>query len=83
MKSEEATSLKIQFVDGSLAPRYTEETKELILDTAVITTKGMTSGEPLVDLQLHDADGNKYFTALTGNLFINLAVAITASKERD
>lgn len=76
MKSIDATSLTIKTKEGSLAPRYTEEVKELITNIAVITKEGMQSNKPLVDLQLTDAEGNQYFTALSGAILINLAAAI-------
>lgn len=76
MKSIDATSLTIKIKEGSLAPRYADGEKELITNVAIITKEGMQSNKPLVDLQLTDAEGNQYFTALSGAILINLAAVI-------
>jgi len=66
----------IKFLKGNLAPRYTKDTKNLKVEQAVITEQGMVSGLPLVDMQLVDEDGNKYFFCLSGRLFKLLATSI-------
>jgi len=65
--------LKINLLKGNLAPRYTKDTKNLKVEKAVITEQGMQRGLPLVDVQLVDEDGNKYFFCLSGQLFKLLA----------
>ena len=74
--------LNIKINPGDFAPRYANEVKQLELKTAVITTEGMASGSPLVDLQLVDADGNEYFTMSSGAIFQALAQAIAGAAKR-
>ena len=71
-----SSSLVIKINPGSVAPRYTEETKQLIAETAVITEKGMQNGLPMIDIQMKDTEGNEYFFMLTGRLFQMLGKAI-------
>lgn len=76
MKNSDATNLTINLVPGNVAPRYTENDIELTVDNAVITEQGMQSGLPLIDIVLTDANGKKYFTALSGRIVQTLSKAI-------
>ena len=68
--------LKLELNPGTLAPRYGTEVKELKCECAVITENGMESGLPLVDFQLSDVDGNKYFFAISGRIVNSVSAAI-------
>lgn len=75
--------LPIKIEPGNTAPKYEHPTKELKIELAVITEKGMESGLPIVDFQLVDEQGNKYFAATTGKLMIMLAGAIQGVNMRN
>lgn len=75
-------ALKLQ--PGDTAPRYDPaEVTQLGLQTAVITEKGTESELPIVDLQMIDATGKKYFVAMTGRIAMSLAGAIRGVNERN
>ena len=70
-------NLNIKLNPGHVAPRYDPgETKQLEVQTAVITEQGMVSGFPLVDIQMKDSDGNEYFFMIPGRLINSLSAAI-------
>jgi hypothetical protein len=78
------TSLAIELVDGSLAPRYEPSKVEMLsLDKAVITERGTEGGLPLVDFQMTSIDGKEYFFAVTGRLVLSLAAAIRGVNDRN
>jgi len=74
--------LTVEIIDGTLAPRYSISTKELTTNKAVITTQGTVSNAPIVDIQLTDDKGDKFFFAMTGGIFQNLAAAIEGAGAR-
>lgn len=59
--------VSMELIQGSEAPRYTTEI-ELSADKVVITEQGMESNLPLVDIQMADKDGNKYWVPLSGRI---------------
>jgi hypothetical protein len=69
--------------DPKIAPRYTSEVKQLYIDEVVITEKGTVNSLPVIDIQLVDADGNKYFTMTTGSLVNTLAGAIQGINKKN
>lgn len=69
--------------DPVLAPRYDATTKPLELIEAVITERGTEAGLPIVDLVLVDDQGQRYYAAKTGRLFLMLAAAIRGCNERN
>lgn len=75
--------LTVEIIDGKLAPRYPITTKELEVTKAVITTQGTISNAPIVDLQLRDKEGNEFFIAMTGGIFMNLGAAIAGAGARE
>ena len=74
--------LKIEFVKGNVAPRYTNE-KQLEIKKAVITEKGMQSGFALVDIQLTDSEGKEYFFMTSGQIMNALTAAIKGVNMRN
>lgn len=68
--------LSISVKEGNTAPRYPETTKLLTIDEAVITEQGMASGFPVVDFQMTDSEGNKYFIMTSGGIINGLSAAI-------
>lgn len=75
--------LSIKINPGDVAPRYNPETtKELTAEIAIITEQGMSSGLPLVDIQMKDAEGNEYFFMITGRLINGLSDAIKGVNKR-
>ena len=83
MKNSDATILNIELLPGNTAPRYTENDVELTVDKAVITEQGMQSGLPLIDIVLTDANGKKYYTALSGRIVQTLGKAIDGVNVRN
>jgi len=76
MKNSDVNQIHIQIAEGNEAPRYQPTTKELVINTAVITKEGMESGMPLVDFQMTDAEGKEYFTALSARVLCALAEVV-------
>lgn len=77
-----ASHLHIEFVKGSVAPRYEETDTELRIVKAVITEEGMSSGRPLVDFVFEDAQGKKYYTMASGRIFTTLAAAVHGVEQK-
>lgn len=76
MKQEDVTTLSITLIPGSVAPRYNDEDKELVVNNVVITERGMESGLPLIDLQMVDKDGKLHYAALSGRIINMVSSAI-------
>lgn len=72
------TMISIEFVAGKVAPRYQPGTRYLKLENVVITEEGTTSGRPIVDFQMSDESGQKYFFAVTGRIVTSIATAVKA-----
>lgn len=69
--------LSIEIVHGNVAPRYDKSTTTQLSPTkSIVTTQGMVSGKPLVDFQMVDDKGNKYFFMITGDLIKGLAQVV-------
>ena len=76
--------LEIKLIQGDNAPRYDPvTTKQLTVEKAVITEQGMESGLPIVDFQMIDENGNKYFFMITGKLINGLSAAIRGANVRN
>lgn len=75
------TSVEINLVEGSIAPRYEASSTELVLKKAVITKKGMASGLPLVDIVMQDSKGNEYFFMASGRIMNMIASAVRGASE--
>ena len=70
-------SIRIELLPSDLAPRYTlGECSELRVEKCVITERGAEAGLPIVDFQLTDGEGNKYFVAMTGRILTSIAAAV-------
>ena len=68
--------LPIELNKGDFAPRYEKsEWGELSIDKAIVTEQGTMGKLPIVDLQLTDEKGKKYFAMITGRLIIGLGDA--------
>lgn len=67
-----ASEILISVVEGQIAPRYSEDFKEFELKNVIITTQGMESGRPLVDLVLVDKEDNKIFAMVSGRLIAQI-----------
>lgn len=78
------THLPIELVRGAVAPRYSPQVwKEVIVTKAIITEQGTEKQLPLVDFQMEDVEGNKYFFMITGRLINALAAAIQGVNQRN
>ncbi len=64
------------------APKYHEGIKIVKAVTAIIVERGTESGNPTVDIQLEDADGNKYAIMALGSIFEGIGGAIAGVRER-
>ena len=75
--------LSIELKEGDFAPRYEkDEWTELSIDKAVVTEQGTIGKLPIVDIQLTDEKGNKYFGMITGRLIIGLGDACKGVMQR-
>lgn len=68
-------ALAIRFISGHLAPKY-DDGVGLECQEVVITEQGMTSGLPLVDFKMRDANGKLFVLTLTGRHVNALSAAI-------
>ena len=76
-------NLSIELKEREDAPRYEQrEWKELEIKKAIITEKGTMGNLPIVDLQLEDEKGNKYFVMATGRIIIGLGDACKGVMQR-
>lgn len=50
------------------APRYNHGEKLLKIDACIVVKQGTEKGNPSVDFQLSDENGNKYVVMATGNI---------------
>lgn len=65
------------------APKYSDDTTMLKMKECIIVGKGTEAGNPSVDIQLTDKDGNKFLIMATGGIIEMIAGAIVGKKERD
>lgn len=65
-----------QFESPNEAPKYGEDWKLLRLENALIVKHGTVGDNPTVDLQLVDAEGNKYLVMATGGIVSMLGSAV-------
>lgn len=78
------TSVNVKIFDTpDEAPKYGEDTKLLRATEAVVVGKGTVAGLPTMDLQLVDADGNKYLVMATGAIIEALARVCAGKRETD
>lgn len=62
------------------APKYGKDFTAVNIDKAIIVKKGTVNGNPTVDLQFTDANGNKFIAMATGAIIESLAGAIRGVK---
>ena len=62
------------------APVYGNDFKIIKADAAIIVPRGTESGNPTVDIQLSDADGNKYLVMATGGIIEALGQVVEAKR---
>jgi hypothetical protein len=80
---DKGTVLKIETIPGNVAPRYEpKDWTELVPTGAVITEIGMKGGGPLVDIQLVDREGKKYFFMLSGSIVVGLGASVNGVANR-
>ena len=68
--------VSMEFIQGTEAPRYTNGEKELSADKVVITEQATESNLPIVDIQMTDKDGNKYWVPLSGRIINMVSAAV-------
>ncbi len=76
-------SLSISIKSVKDAPNYNDNPKEFVpikIENAIIIKKGMETGDPTVDLQCVDENGNKYLIFITYNILNGLSVAANSQK---
>lgn len=76
-------SVSIKLVPGKIAPRYTDNEKQLDLKEVVITEQGTEGDLPLIDFILTDAEGKEYFFMVTGRIVAGIAHAISGVNMRN
>lgn len=74
-----STSLAVEVQPVAHAPTYGEDVKMVRLAKAVVVPKGTVNGKPTVDLQLVDADGNKYLIMATGAIMTMISKIVIAN----
>jgi hypothetical protein len=62
------------------APIYGSDSKILKALSAIIVKRGAISGNPTIDIQLVDADGNKYLVMATSGIIESLAKVVEAKR---
>lgn len=77
-----STSVSIQIVAGSTAPRLEEGTSELELAAVMITEQGTEQGLPIIDLRCVDQDGKQFLITVTGRLLAGIAAAVRGINTR-
>lgn len=76
------TSINVKIVDEPLeAPSYGDDTKLLRVNEAIVVGKGTVNCLPTVDIQMTDADGNKYLVMATGAIVEMLAGVIAGKRQ--
>jgi len=77
------TSIAMQSVDSpDDAPNYDDDWKLLRATKCIIVGKGTVRGEPTVDLQLTDDDGNQYLVMATGRIIEMIAGGVNGTRLR-
>lgn len=61
------------------APVYDESYKIVRAVKAIVVPNGTVTNKPTVDLQIVDADGNKYVAMITGSLAVMLGKIVAAN----
>lgn len=62
------------------APVYGDDTKMLRMTAVVVVSNGTQAGRPTVDIQMEDANGNKYLIMTTGALMTAINQVIVGSQ---
>lgn len=76
IESDEAQKLKVEIVNSvKEAPNYKKlgGWKDATVEKVIIVRNGTKDGRSTVDVQLEDADGNKFIAMMTGRLFYIVA----------
>lgn len=68
------------FDDPSVAPKYTEEWGYLKIEKALVVCNGTVEGNPTVDLQFVDKQGNKYVAMATGGILESVVKVLQAKR---
>ena len=69
--------------DDTVAPRYETGWTQLGPSKAIITKQGTASGFPLVDFQLEDHMGRKFYFMISGRLLASFASMINGVIEEN
>jgi hypothetical protein len=73
----------MQSVDSPYdAPNYQEDWKMLRVTQCIIVGKGTVKGQPTVDIQMTDADGNKYLVMATGRILEMISSGVAGTRAR-
>lgn len=74
-----STSLAIEVQPVHNAPKYGEDFKIVRATKAIVVPNGTVTNKPTVDLQLVDADGNKYVAMITRSLAVMLGKIVAVN----
>lgn len=78
------SKITIRLVPGDVAPRRDpKEITELACEVAVITERGTNGGLPIVDLELTDEHGRKFYAMITGRVLTGIASAVAGVNLRN
>ena len=78
------SSLTIKIVDNiAQAPKYEADTTMLKIVSCIVVGKGTALGNPTVDLQMEDEDGNKFLVMTTASIMELIAGTTAGKKARD
>lgn len=74
-------SVVIEMVDSpDDAPKYGDDYKPVKIEKCIVVGHGTIQGNPSVDIQLADQQGNKYLVMATGGILEMIASAIKGKK---
>lgn len=77
--------LQIEIKEVSEAPDYNKMSEKFTLiemKKAIIVKKGMASGNPSVDIQCEDKDGNKFLIFAKGGIVSMLGAAVMGVQQK-
>lgn len=77
------SAISVQIAESvEAAPKYSEEFKMVRADTVVIVPNGTKEGNPTVDIQLVDEEGNKYLIMATGKIMEMIGQMVSTSRRQ-
>jgi len=64
------------------SPNYDSRFKQIKITDVIVTRQGMRNGDPTVDFQCEDANGNKYLIVATGLIVHSIGILVKREIDR-